>query len=296
MLSPAVHLGRARGAGAVLGRVSRADYDRAVQANSHRAASTAGVDELVRRLRTAGCAFAEEEAAILQEAATGPEQLEQLTRRREAGAPLEAIVGWVSFGQLRLAVGPGVFIPRQRSLLLARVAVSIARHQEAPVLLEAFAGVAPIAATVIDALPGVEAHISDIDTHALEHGRRNVRDVAGTYCGDGLAALPASLADRITLLVAVPPYVPSDAAGFLPREAGEHEPSRALFAGIDGLDHIRDVVDTAGPWLAPDGRVLLEMNKAQYPAAAAHSRDTGFTARRHPGTDGQTVLLDLRRG
>lgn len=232
---------------------------------------------------------------ILRGAATAPEQLEHLTRRRVAGEPLEAIVGWVSFGRLRLAVGPGVFVPRQRSLLLARVTTALARQQPAPVLLEAFCGVAPIAATVVGALPDVAAYVSDVDADALAYARQNVSPLAGTYRGDGFAALPSSLHGRVTLLAAVPPYVPSGAAGFLPREAVDHEPSRALFAGADGLDHIRELISGAAPWVAPDGRVLLEMNRAQLPAAAEHAREARFLVRRHPGTDGQTVVLELRR-
>lgn len=76
-----------------------------------------------------------------------------------AGAvePLEQVVGCVDFGELSPNVGPGVFVPRQRSLLLARLAVRLARAQSAPVLLETCAGVAPIASTVARAIPNANA-------------------------------------------------------------------------------------------------------------------------------------------
>lgn len=209
------------------------------------------------------------------------------------GEPLEQIVGCVDFGGLRLAVGPRVFVPRQRSLLLARTAVRLARSQPAPVLMEACAGAAPIASTVASAVQAMETHVSDVDAHALCYARRNLPPSAGVHQGHLLEATPSSLRRRVTLLVAVPPYVPVAAADLLPREARHHEPARALFGGHDGLDHVRELVDGAGPWLAPDARMLVELHYGQYEAAAAHAQRAGFKPRRHEGSDGQTTVLDL---
>ena len=85
--------------------------------------------DLVSRLRAAGCVFAEEEAAVLREAAAGdPALLGTMLAARVAGEPLEHVVGWVDFAGRRWAVEPGVFVPRQRTELLVREAV--ARSEE----------------------------------------------------------------------------------------------------------------------------------------------------------------------
>ncbi len=251
------------------------------------------VISVVGRLRAAGCVFAEEEAAALLRSTSDPRRLEQMTQRREAGWPLEQVVGRVDFGGLQLSVGRHVFVPRQRSLLLARLATAIARRQPAPVLLEVCAGAAPIASAVTRAVSGVEAHAGDIDVRALRHARRNLPVDAGVHRGHLLDAVPASLQARVTLLVAVPPYVPLAAAAQLPREAREHEPARALFGGRDGLDHVRALLDAARHRLAPDPRVLVELHTGQYDAAATHAERQGYRPRRHDGEDGQTVVLDL---
>ncbi|MEO6713355.1 MAG: SAM-dependent methyltransferase, partial [Mycobacteriales bacterium] len=125
----------------------------------------------VCRLRAAGCVFAEDEASELLRATRDPSRLDLLTRRREEGEPLEHVLGSMRFGRLRLAVGPGVFVPRQRSLLLARLAARLARARRASVLLEAFAGAAPIASSVARAVPSVSAHASDVDAAALRFAR-----------------------------------------------------------------------------------------------------------------------------
>ncbi len=251
-------------------------------------------------MREAGCVFAEEEAEILLGAAAGGDELEAMTARRVAGEPLEHIVGWVRFGRLRLAVGPGVFIPRQRSLLLARVAVRAAQAQEHPVVLEAFAGVAPLAATVAAAIPHAEVHVADIDPAALAFARSNLPPGATIHRlsipsadADGLSRLPDSLPGRLTLIVAVPPYVPETEAALIPRDLRAHEPALALFGGADGLRAIRVTIDAAPAWLAPDGRLLFELNRRQAPIAAAYARPAGFAARYRTGADGQTALLDL---
>ncbi len=169
----------------------------------------------------------------------------------------------------------------------------LARAQPTPVLLEACAGTAPIASTVARAVPGVETHASDVDPRALGYARRNLTVDASVHHGHLLDATPPSLRGRVTLLVAVPPYVPLGAAELLPREAREYEPAQALFGGHDGLDHVRELVNGARPWLAPDARVLMELHSGQYEAAAAHAEHTGFRTRRHDGCDGQTTVLDL---
>jgi len=250
-------------------------------------------DELVARLRAAGCVYAEEEAVVLVEAA-GDDELEPLVRRRIEGEPLEHIVGWVAFGSLRLAIGTGVFVPRRRSARLARAAVRVAGIQERPVVLEAYSGIAPLAASVAAAVPAAEIHACDSDPRALRWARENLPPDAGVHLADGLAGLPARLSGGITLIAAVPPYVPVGDAALIPRDARAHEPAIAFFAGDDGLDRVRELIGAARDWLAPGGRVLVELGRRQGRAATAAARRAGYRASYRTGPDGQTALLDLR--
>ncbi|GGF29221.1 methyltransferase [Subtercola lobariae] len=83
-------------------------------------------DEIVRRLRAAGCVFAEDEAALLVAEAESPGELEAMVDRRVAGLPLEHLLGWAQFCGLRIAVEPGVFVPRHRTEFLAQQAIALA--------------------------------------------------------------------------------------------------------------------------------------------------------------------------
>ncbi|MGN7702754.1 methyltransferase [Cellulosimicrobium sp. 22601] len=86
------------------------------------------LDDLAARLRAAGCVFAEDEAALLAARADDDAHLDALVARRVAGEPLEHMLGYVDFHGLRVAVDPGVFVPRQRTALLVDEAVALGRQ------------------------------------------------------------------------------------------------------------------------------------------------------------------------
>ncbi|MRX43792.1 class I SAM-dependent methyltransferase [Agromyces kandeliae] len=255
------------------------------------------IDEIASRLRGSGSVFAEDEAAILVAAAADDAELEQLVRRRTAGEPIEPLVGWVRFGSIRLAVGPGVFVPRQRSLRLARLAVRRVRAARAPVMLEAYCGVAPIAAAVAASAPAAEVHAADLDPAALAFARANLPEPAHVHLADALDGLPPRLRGRLTTIAAVPPYVPEAELALMPREARDHEPATALVGGgADGLGHVRRLVRDARPWLATGGHLLLELHAAQLPVAAGEGRAVGWLTRLHPPTASRTGVLELIAG
>src|SRR5260370_6529023 len=87
---------------------------------------------IVARLRAAGCVFAEDEARLLISAARTPDDLAAMVDRRAAGVPLEHVLGWAEFCGLRIAVDPGVFVPRRRTEFLVGQAVSLVRQAAGP--------------------------------------------------------------------------------------------------------------------------------------------------------------------
>lgn len=247
--------------------------------------------EIVATLRAAGCVFAEDEARLLTEAAEGSPPLESMLARRVAGEPLEHVLGWAEFGGLRVAVGPGVFVPRRRTEFL----VTLAAHGPAPhVVLDLCCGSGALAAALAARVPGLEVHAADVDPGAIEYARRNVP--GAVYTGDLFTPLPARLRGRVDVLFANVPYVPTDAIATMPPEAREHEPRSALDGGDDGLDLLRRVAAEAPRWLAPGGRLLSETSESQAPAAVAVFAAAGLDARVHTDDDlGATALTGTMR-
>ena len=236
-------------------------------------------DVLVARLRAAGCVWAEEEAELLLGAADGPVGLEQLVRRRVGGEPIELVVGWAEFAGLRLRVGPGVFVPRRRTELLARAA--LARVGPGQVVVEMCCGVAPVAAVVASSAGAAagsatcDLHVCDTSATALSWARANVPS-ATVHHGDLFDALPGDLAGRVDVLVANAPYVPTEHIASMPPEARDHEPLEALDGGPDGVDVHRRLAGSAPSWLAPGGVLLVECGAGQVPLTSAAMTAAGL--------------------
>jgi release factor glutamine methyltransferase len=242
-------------------------------------------DPLVGRLRAAGCVFAEDEARLLRAAAETPAELEALVARRVEGAPLEALLGWVEFCGLRIAVDPGVFVPRRRTAFL--VAEAVRRAAPGAIVVDLCCGTGAVGAAVAAAAPGVEVHAADVDPAAVACARRNLPRV---YQGDLYAALPHRLRGRVDLLVVNAPYVPTAAIATMPPEARDHEPRLALDGGVDGLDVQRRVAAGAGAWLRPGGALLIETGADQAPHTAALFSAAGLTPQIAYAEDATVVI------
>lgn len=243
-------------------------------------------DAVVAALRAAGCVFAEDEAALLL-AAPGP--LAPLLARRLAGGPLEQVVGWAAFDGLRIVVAPGVFVPRRRSELLVRLAAEGLRA--GAVVVDLCCGSGALGAAVRRRVPGIELHAADADEAAVACARGNLPG-ARVWFGDLWDALPARLRGRVSAVLANAPYVPSDAIALMPSEARDHEPRGALDGGGDGLDVHRRIAAATSDWLAPGGRLLIEVSHAQAPVAAGLFERSGLLPTVHTDDElGATVVV-----
>ncbi|MGW4199535.1 putative protein N(5)-glutamine methyltransferase [Streptomyces sp. NPDC004726] len=219
---------------------------------------------MAARLRAAGCVFAEEEAALLLSAARSRAELAAMVDRRISGLPLEHVLGWAEFCGLRMAVDPGVFVPRRRTEFLVRRAAALAPAGAVVVDLCCGSGALGAALAADADADRVELHAADIDQAAVRCARRNVEAAGGrVYEGDLYEPLPARLRGRVDVLLANVPYVPTEEIGLLPAEARVHEARVALDGGADGLDVLRRVAAGAYAWLAPGGSLLFETGEGQ---------------------------------
>ncbi|WP_433258915.1 putative protein N(5)-glutamine methyltransferase [Streptosporangium sp. CA-135522] len=233
-----------------------------------RSVSPSSVDRavIVTTLRSAGCVFAEDEAELLISTARTSADLAAMVERRVAGLPLEHLLGWAEFRGLRIAVEPGVFVPRRRTEFLIDQAVALIRPRSVVVDLCCGSGAlgAALAAAQAQAQARIELHAADVDPAAVDCARRNVVAVGGrVYEGDLYHPLPATLRGRVDVLLANVPYVPTEEIGLLPPEARLYEARVALDGGADGLDVLRRVSVAAPLWLAPGGHLLFETSERQ---------------------------------
>jgi len=247
--------------------------------------------QVVGALRAAGCVWAEEEAELLIAHASGVDDLSTAVAARVRGEPLELILGWAAFRGLRIPVRPHVFIPRRRTEFLAAEAISLVRAIERPVVLDLCCGAGAISAAVLHEIDGeITLWAGDLDPIAVEL-TRGILDrygdgrAVGVGTGDLFEPLPRSLRGRVDVLVANVPYVPTGQIPLLPNESRMHEPVLTLDGGDDGLAVFRRLLAGAREWLAPGGRVLSEVGRAQVDLARTALTEHGLRAQIHRRDD-----------
>ncbi|WP_262284752.1 peptide chain release factor N(5)-glutamine methyltransferase [Micromonospora sp. MA102] len=207
-----------------------------------------------------------------------PEQrdrLDTLVDRRVAREPLQHLTGVAGFRHLELAVGPGVFVPRPETELLAGWGIEQAGRRAAPVVVDLCSGSGAIALAVAQELPSARVVAVERSPAALDWLRRNAaaRAAAGDRPIEVVAADvtdPALLADlvgRVDVLLCNPPYVPRSVV--VPPEVARHDPDEAVFGGADGLDVIRPVVGRAAALLRPGGVLGVEHDDTHATAVPA---------------------------
>ncbi|SCL39373.1 release factor glutamine methyltransferase [Micromonospora rhizosphaerae] len=187
-----------------------------------------------------------------------------LLDRRIAREPLQHLTGTAGFRRLELSVGPGVFVPRPETELLAGWGVEQGRRRSHPLVVDLCSGSGAIALSVAQELPGARVVAVERSPAALDWLRRNAADraAAGDTPIEVVAAdvtdpeLLAELVGRVDVLLCNPPYVPRSVV-VSPDVAG-HDPDEAVFGGVDGLAVIRPVIARAAELLRPGGLLGIE--------------------------------------
>ncbi|MBY8873409.1 peptide chain release factor N(5)-glutamine methyltransferase [Micromonospora sp. PLK6-60] len=217
-----------------------------------------------------------------------PDQLgrfDALVARRADREPLQHLTGVAGFRHLELAVGPGVFVPRPETELLAGWGVARGGRVPAPLVVDLCSGSGAIALALAQELPAARVVAVERSPAALRWLRRNAADRAAA--GDRpIEVVPADVTDpelladlagRVDVLLCNPPYVPRSVV--VPPEVAGHDPDEAVFGGADGLEVIRPVVRRAAELLRPGGVLGIEHDDTHGSAVPALlAADGRFTA------------------
>lgn len=188
--------------------------------------------------------------------------------RREAGEPLQHITGRAYFRYIELAVGPGVFVPRPETEVVAGWAIDTLRDMDVhdPLVVDLGTGSGAIALSIAQEVPRARVHAVEKDPAAHEWARKNI-DASDTrvrlHQADLADALP-ELNDSVDLVISNPPYIPMSEWEYVPADVRDFDPPLALWGGgDDGLNAIRVVEATARRLLRPGGYVAVEHSDLQ---------------------------------
>ena len=189
------------------------------------------------------------------------DRFQALVDERLARVPLQHLTGRAHFRRLTLAVGPGVFVPRPETEVVAGLAIEAARGGgPAPVVVDLCTGSGAIALAVADEVPGAHVHAVELSREAHAWAERNVATSGpgvDLRLGDARTAFP-DLEAAVDVVVSNPPYIP-DGAVPLDVEVRDHDPEVALYGrSADGLSVPLAVAARAAALLRGGGTLVME--------------------------------------
>jgi release factor glutamine methyltransferase len=247
------------------------------------------VEGAVRRLETAGVASPEYDARELLAHVLGTTRpglalvaevsedqaraFADLVARREAREPLQHLTGTAAFRYVDLAVGPGVFVPRPETEMLAGWGVDRAREVAAsgrtPVVVDLCTGSGAMALSLATEVSDSLVHAVELDESAHAWAARNLEGSGVDLRQGDMADAFHDLDGTVDVIVCNPPYIPLEAYESVAAEARDHDPSLALWSGEDGLDAMRVLEGVAARLLRPGGVVGAEHAEVQAESAPA---------------------------
>jgi len=244
----------------------------------------------------------EVQAKAVTEAAVSSDDavtIARLVERRAAREPLQHITGRAPFRGLNLAVGPGVFVPRPETELVAQYAIDALREVATPepIGVDLGTGSGAIALALATEVGHARVFAVEVSPLAFIWARQNFREQGVTNARVVLADLADALPElngTVDVVISNPPYIPT---GAIPRdpEVRLFDPELALYGGDDGLDVVRHVSTTARRLLHSGGLLVLEHGEVQAAQIAALLTADGWTAIAHHrdllGRDRATTAL-----
>lgn len=224
-----------------------------------------------------------------------------LIQRRIHHEPVAYITGEKEFWSLDLFVTPDVLIPRPETECLVEAVLDLIPKGVTLDILDLGTGSGAIVLALAHERPGHHFYAIDRSEAALAVARKNaqrhgVREKIAFRQGDWFEEVQ-DLRKRFDIIVSNPPYIPTHQIETLSPEIARYEPRYALDGGKDGLDAIRLILRTAPDYLAPNGKVLLEIGYDQRLAVAALIEESGcykdFVCRKDYGGKDRVVQVTL---
>ncbi len=210
-------------------------------------------------------------------------QLRGLVKRAGEHEPVAYLVGRTEFYSIEFEVTPDCLIPRPETELLVQRSIEFLRKRTGPQqVCDLCTGCGIIAVAIAKNVPDTKVMATDISEPALAVAARNVAkhklaDRIELRHGDLFEPLVPQL-DVFDLIACNPPYVSAPEYEALDRNVKDYEPRIALYAGQDGLDVYRRIVEKVREFLKPDGILLLEIGYQQGPAVRELLEQTGVFA------------------
>lgn len=227
------------------------------------------------------------------------EQLSQFNldlEKRIRRVPLQHIIGVAAFRTLELAVGPGVFIPRFETEQVTQVAIDYLNSLPGqPKAVDLGTGSGAIAISMAKET-NAEVTAIELSEQAASYAEKNIESnqaAVKLIIGSIDEELPKLR--NLDLVVSNPPYIPLAAVPIDP-EVRDFDPELALYSGEDGLDVIRQIIETAPLSLRVGGLLVLEHADGQSDSVRELLLEAGYGGISvHPDPTGRLRAVSATR-
>lgn len=184
-------------------------------------------------------------------------------QRRLKHEPTAYLTGYQPFLGLDILVDQNVLIPRPETEQMVELAIDlIARfttHDSQFTVADIGTGSGCIAVALAKHLPTVKVIGIDISAKAIAIAKKNADKQGVTNrCQFVVGNMLEPLKEPVDLIIANPPYIPTNDLAGLEPEVKDYEPRQALDGGADGLDYIRELIKHSPSHLKEPGQLLLE--------------------------------------
>jgi release factor glutamine methyltransferase len=190
--------------------------------------------------------------------------LRDLVRRRGQGEPLQHLLGTVEFCGQTFLCDKRAMVPRPETEQLVELLEAEVRSQKAEVsIIDVGTGSGVIALSLAKKFSNAQIVATDVSDEAIALAQENA---ARLNLSERVQFLKSDLLTNVEgtfdVIVANLPYVSTQDRHLLSREV-LHDPDVALFAGANGEEVLRALIDQAPSRLTPGGLLALEIGIGQ---------------------------------
>ena len=205
----------------------------------------------------------------------------EVIKRLSRGVPIQYIVGSCYFFGVEIKVGPGVFIPRSDTEVLAQAAIKALPKNGS--FIDLCAGSGCISAAIASQRSDCKGIALELSMKAMNYTVENLTpfdnvDVKrfDALDEDDYDSLAAEHPEKFDLLVCNPPYIPTEDIDTLSTQV-HYEPETALDGGEDGMKYYKIIPKLAPRLLKEHHYIMFEVGIGQAGYVEALMKLYGYT-------------------
>lgn len=189
-------------------------------------------------------------------------KLFDIIKLRTEHVPLQYILGYWYFMDLKFKVGEGVLIPREDTEVLARKSLDYLQNVEGPKIIDLCSGSGCVAISVKKNLgEKSEVYAAELSQIAFSYLQENIflNECKVTAINGDVFKISSDFQDEFfDAVISNPPYIKTGDLSCLQEEV-KKEPRLALEGGEDGLYFYKNICKTWIPKLKSGGMIAFEV-------------------------------------